>query len=997
MAFGEEQLNGRIARLIRKQTDDLGWHVQEESKGQIKGDKLKKPDIVIRRGFYPPVVIENEYRPGRTLSDDCLSRIGRTLEPDPHGRSGEVSVVFALRAPDALKECAHGDDAEAMLIEGAELEFAVYRGSQDDHSRFPREGFLRGDIRDFVNFIKPASIPEDIVNEAADTLTHGTNEAAAILMHHSDKRFNFGVKLGEQLHQPWPLNDYTTTGKQAKADAESRLQTAKMCATMLINAIAYQQNLSNHHAEIDDLTSVRNLYGGRELTKGILMDEWRKILDINYWPIFHIALELLNDIPVDAVAEMLPGMLLTADEIQVAMRQNDIAGIVFQRLIADRRTLKTYYTRPESTVFVAHLGVHDDVDWSDPDVVKDYRISDYACGTGGLVLAAYQRVRDLHRAHGGRPDELHSHMMEESLTACDIMPAAVHLSSSLLSSVAPGEAYRGTRNIWFPYGGVRGKDGELERDGNGTPLVHLGALDLLDLDTEKHQVVLPLDARTALGAHGERHPVEVVMAPASQDLVIMNPPFTRHTGEGSRFAAFGTTEEEQVAMSQREADLTDKTIIDWNAGLATAFAAIANNMVRPGGRIAMILPLSAAVGGSYRGKLPNSWQKFRELLGMQYKDIIVVSISASGPPGFAFSAETHMGEVVMMGTRLREGESPNMTAHFVNLRRRPDHDLEAQEVAREVRFMIPRLTEPDAQADIRIGSELVGSVSLENIDPHSKWTAVRIANGGMYRRIKQLTQGWLDLPYMVNPNQMPMRRIGDIAAVGPHHRRFREAFDLSDDCQPNTEYQFLWHRDAPTQFAMLLDPDKSGELRKGAKIRAKGLDNWTRYASNLHIGVDMAFSTNTTATAYTTSATGGGSSWPNMKMESLDYEQATCAWFNSTLGLMYYWFYSNRTQKARGRTTITAIRNMRMLDWYALPPSCVASAVSIFNDLCQERLLPASEVYRDPVRQEIDRRILTEVLLLNDQAVDAFTILRNQWCAEPTVGGGAKTSIQYNT
>ena len=174
MAFEEGQLNGRIATLIRQQTADLGWHVQEESKGQIRGDKLKKPDIVIRRGFYPPVVIENEYEPGRTLAGDCLSRLGRTLEPHARGRSGKVSVVFALRTPDAIRECAHGDEAYAMLRAGADLEFAVYRGDKDAFSRFPRDGFLRGDIRDFVNFIKPASIPEDIVNAAADTLTHGT-------------------------------------------------------------------------------------------------------------------------------------------------------------------------------------------------------------------------------------------------------------------------------------------------------------------------------------------------------------------------------------------------------------------------------------------------------------------------------------------------------------------------------------------------------------------------------------------------------------------------------------------------------------------------------------------------------------------------------------------------------------------------------------------------------------------------------------------------------
>ena len=49
MPLEEEQLNGRIASLIRNQTADLGWHVQEEAKGSFQHDKLKKPDIVIRR------------------------------------------------------------------------------------------------------------------------------------------------------------------------------------------------------------------------------------------------------------------------------------------------------------------------------------------------------------------------------------------------------------------------------------------------------------------------------------------------------------------------------------------------------------------------------------------------------------------------------------------------------------------------------------------------------------------------------------------------------------------------------------------------------------------------------------------------------------------------------------------------------------------------------------------------------------------------------------
>ena len=56
-------------------------------------------------------------------------------------------------------------------------------------------------------------------------------------------------------------------------------------------------------------------------------------------------------------------------------------------------------------------------------------------------------------------------------------------------------------------------------------------------------------------------------------------------------------------------------------------------------------------------------------------------------------------------------------------------------------------------------------------------------------------------------------------------------------------------------------------------------------------------------------------------------------------------------------------------------------------------MLPANESHHDPVRQELDRRLLTEVLALDDRAVEQLDILRNQWCLEPTVVGTKKTGI----
>ena len=169
------------------------------------------------------------------------------------------------------------------------------------------------------------------------------------------------------------------------------------------------------------------------------------------------------------------------------------------------------------------------------------------------MLAAYQRARDLHRNHGGDPDAVHPYMMENSLTACDIMPAAVHLTSSLLSSVAPRERYTGTRNVLYPFGGAG------EFDNKGKPIVNVGSLELLDINAVRYQAVLPLNEQMALGATGERRAIEVEMTPLSQSLVIMNPPFTTPTNHAAdhakpgnpAYAAFNTTQEEQKAMSEK--------------------------------------------------------------------------------------------------------------------------------------------------------------------------------------------------------------------------------------------------------------------------------------------------------------------------------------------------------------------------------------------------------------------------------------------------------------
>ena len=56
----------------------------------------------------------------------------------------------------------------------------------------------------------------------------------------------------------------------------------------------------------------------------------------------------------------------------------------------------SFYTSTAAAALLASLALRDsDGDWSDPNYVASLRICDPACGTGTLLMAVKERIRDL--------------------------------------------------------------------------------------------------------------------------------------------------------------------------------------------------------------------------------------------------------------------------------------------------------------------------------------------------------------------------------------------------------------------------------------------------------------------------------------------------------------------------------------------------------------------------------------------------------------------------
>src|SRR5205085_732284 len=108
------------------------------------------------------------------------------------------------------------------------------------------------------------------------------------------------------------------------------------------------------------------------------------------------------------------------------------------------------------------------ISWSSAADLAKLRVADFACGTGTLLSTAYQRIGQLHELAGGDAESLHPAMMAEGIVGCDVLPAAAHLTASMLAGAHPTKTYDRSSILTVAYGK---QDDER---------VALGSLDLLD-------------------------------------------------------------------------------------------------------------------------------------------------------------------------------------------------------------------------------------------------------------------------------------------------------------------------------------------------------------------------------------------------------------------------------------------------------------------------------------------------------------------------------------
>ncbi len=955
----EPSVNNALGALLQPMA--RAWRVRSENVRAIVDQPGLQPDIILTEPGRAPVIVEAEYEPARTVEAEAKSRLG--LEVVDGRRS--VEAVVALKYPDAIA----GADDLASALSGARLSYCVFNDEAPGISRFPEAGWLEGSVEDLTDLLRLVSVPEKAVDAAADALQQGIDRVAAIL---------------DEMDTTRPA---VNTGIARLLGMTNVPQTRRMACAIIANAMVFHERIAGtQHA-----TNIRplNLVCGRDVPNPQMetLAEWSDILDINYFPIFSIGRDILRQLPAGHAARMLRTLELTVGEVSATGIENahHLTGRIFQKLIADRKYLATFYTLPASAALLARLAVAkmDGIDWSDANAIGRLRIGDFACGTGALLSAVYEQVAARHERAGGDPEKLHPAMMESVLFGCDVMPSAIHITGSTLSGAYPDVEFRSSRLYTLPYG--RQEDGS----------VKIGSLELLQ-SSSAMTLFNTSDPAKRTGRIGEETAAYVIADIPDEgfDLIIMNPPFTSNTKHRdsasgvltAAFAAFDASPEDQSAMASQMKRMSKDTCYHGHAGLASAFIALADKKLRANGVLALVLPFTAINGAS--------WSGFRELMATEYADMTVLSIAANGKD-MSFSSDTGIAECLVIARKTPQIEESNRRASFVSLRRRPAGFVEASEFARLILADTSkrRLEDgPYGGIPLYCGDTPAGELlDAPTSDYEEGWGTARILDSSVAQAAHSLSNGKLWLPAEPKAREVSMAHLDHIGRRGLDSQMFispaHKGPFTKGSASSTATYPSIWNHNAKNEKNIVCKPDSQLHVRPGMEKRAHQI--WST-ASRAHLSRGFRFNSQSLTVAFTAQASIGGRAWPNVKFSDTRFDLPIALWCNSTLGLLSYWWHSSRQQGGRGDMTIRSAESLPVLDFRTLSDEQLETAQKMFEDFRDLELQPAYLADADPNRARLDRRVVCDLLEFDEDTYRAVRRLAAKWCAEPSVHGGKK-------
>ena len=933
----ENRLNVLLGRLL---SGELGIRATSEYIS-----RRDRPDIVIYVNGIK-IVVEGSYS-----KIDAESDVKQKIEEG----LGDLGVALYYRDffPQNLTD---SELEERLKASTFEVKFII----PEDISIEPRwvTSWIEAGVRDLVSTLNEAIqfiISEEDINQAISRLESEINDFVTIARNVDENKM-LAKKLYELFYKLYGLS----VGDYREID---ELIYAKAALTILLSAIFYQSVRAQ--IGLEGLNIPCQEHGNRIG----LRKAFEAIYKVDYKPVYDLAIKVVEALP-DTLSQALGKLIELAEECSSkrTLLRRDFAGKVYHKIVGDRAIKKnfaTYFTSVPAAYLLAYLSV-----FTRTGVFANFRevkVGDLACGSGTLLIAAYNALKDLYidsRLKEGEVDlkSFHKIMLEKSIWGIDALRYAVQIASTNLALQDPSTQVSRMNTFAVPLG-VENKTvtlGSLEfLEGRGIPSIamHLAG---------KFKFLERADEASIVGG-------EVPSELPEFDLIIMNPPFTRATGRGGRKGGglFGFIPDRPIRESilkeyEKRRGKVQKKLKDLQiarnlhiifsnigvedelyaigqAGEGLLFLYLASEMVKEGGKIAFVLPKSLLTGVS--------WFLARCLL-LEKFHIEHIVISYDAEKGYNFSESTDLSETLIVAKKKEKSEESvkNEETTVTILLRKPTTSLEARALA----FKILR-TEDNEYVEINGAKAYVckfpRSVLVENIDNWGRLCA--FPSQHLNRKIIEIFSGKLfekEVPITL------LGRITDVVGLAVRRGTFHEVFQRVKTRTPGA-------------IPALIGGKENIRRRICVGSKAWVICKNSRYLSTASkfLVPDRIWVDTTRAIALYCNEPVVCSIFFGLKQKegvklAENHFKVLILWLNTTWGILS--ILANRTE-TRGRwieLTITKWKLQPVLNVAQLDEETIGKLTRVFDQYCDKELRRLPDQFNpsdvDPVRKSIDQGFL---------------------------------------
>ncbi|GEM_PF-179651 len=833
--------------------------------------------------------------------------------------------------------------------------------------------WLEGDVTKLIADIRQAQtalLEDNLVETLAASLGEVLLHAANMWTKETATCEKFSRLLG--VYPPSKETPEKTQQRHATA--------AKIAALVLANALIFQEQLLRTHDNVQPI----NAFLDTDEIMSAAQQHWRWIWQqINYVPIFQLAENVIECIPHASPSRNIPLKNLITQALKISAKQaalrHDLMGRIYHWLLHEAKYLGTFYTAvPTATLLLKlAIGLDKQRDFGDLETLKNYRVTDLTCGTGTLLMAAADALRDAYiRRRVSDKKTLQQHdmqafhqvLMENMIFGYDVLPSAVHLTASTLALLAPDVAFNEMNLFVMPLG----MDGEHAR---------LGSLDFLDDDKVQTQFSLVGDHLQSIRKSATKITATNATIPAERfDLCVMNPPFVRSVGGN---LLFGSLPDEREQLQHELKKRVKHYGASATAGLGSIFVALADKYLKIGGRMAFVLPAALASG--------EAWAETRDLLAQHYHLEIVVSSHDVEHPNF--SENTDLSEILFIARKLDKDELPGDTL-YLNLWHNPRGIYRAFDTVMRT-FSTPTvaLTGQGVCSLRSLYGKTAETFTMSPAQQRENWTGALFAQTDLLRIFCQLKQEYILAVPAQTPVKLGLCQLQELGSLGYDRRDIHDAFTVSTDewspysafwghsskqvvCMQQNPNGFLYPRSIAAEGRRLKNPQqvwsKSGSLLLIERVR---------FNSHKLLGVNFE------------KPVLGNTWWtfqPKDSQWTKEQQKVLALWLNSSIAITLVFGHRVITEGAWVQMKKPAWEKMPVLNVQQLARPELEKLAQVYDRLKDKELQAIAKLAQDKVRQAIDDAF-SEVLNLPN-----LSTLRELLAREPGLTGkGLYVPVSY--